>query len=127
MDALVRPSIADGRGRPSYGFVLGQVLSIHTQSHLAVDFSRVAPVSTACHNRPLVLAAKAGIFAVSADDGDFSRTTHANEGRSTLAVFQPARSRIHQSVHALRSPDEPQRRHDDARRARFGRTRRGRT
>src|SRR5437867_41087 len=27
MDALVRPSIADGRGRPSYDLVLGQVLS----------------------------------------------------------------------------------------------------
>src|SRR5712691_7371157 len=26
MDALVRPSIADGRGRPSHDFVLGQVL-----------------------------------------------------------------------------------------------------
>ncbi|HLQ44644.1 MAG TPA: hypothetical protein VK137_07950, partial [Planctomycetaceae bacterium] len=27
MDALVRPSIADGRGRPSYDLVLGQVLA----------------------------------------------------------------------------------------------------
>ena len=27
MDALVRPSIADGRGRPSYDLVLGQALN----------------------------------------------------------------------------------------------------
>src|SRR5439155_17105541 len=56
MDALVRPSIADGRGRPSYDLVLGQVL--RSNDHPADlgrfgNYSKVLPHDVALHRSDL--------------------------------------------------------------------------